>query len=287
MVVPFAPAATDVLARVLGAQLSELFGQPIIVEIFGGACGISAPPSWRSPPDGYQFVLGSAGTHAVIQTLYKHPLYNAMIDFTPLIFLVAHPIALITRKYLPARNLAAFIAYARANLARCNTIARRQLDRPACLCHAERGDWDRCHARSLSRWRAGHPGFAGRPDRLLLRVSTTAIPLITGHQVNAIALLTRTVAKSAALATAHEQALPISTLRSGMPFSCRRTRRRRSCASSTLPPSRRRHTAVRRDCRRSRRCTSAREPLAAYLQRFVESDQKLATAIKSAALAEQ
>jgi tripartite-type tricarboxylate transporter receptor subunit TctC len=120
MVVPFAAGgATDVLARVLGAQLSELLGQQIIVENIGGAGGMTGSARVaKAPPDGYQFVLGSAGTHAANQTLYKHPLYNAMTDFTPVMLVVEQPIALITRKDLPARNLAEFIAYAKTNQAK-------------------------------------------------------------------------------------------------------------------------------------------------------------------------
>jgi tripartite-type tricarboxylate transporter receptor subunit TctC len=72
----------------------------------------------QAPPDGYQFVLGSVGTHAHNQTLYKKPLYNVMTDFTPVILIAEQPLVLIARKDLPANNLQEFIAYAKANQAK-------------------------------------------------------------------------------------------------------------------------------------------------------------------------
>jgi tripartite-type tricarboxylate transporter receptor subunit TctC len=69
-------------------------------------------------PDGYTMVLGSVGTHAQNQTLYKHPLYNVLTDFTPVAYLAITPIAIITRPDLPVNNFKEFIAYAKANQAK-------------------------------------------------------------------------------------------------------------------------------------------------------------------------
>jgi tripartite-type tricarboxylate transporter receptor subunit TctC len=69
-------------------------------------------------PDGYTFVLGSVGTHAQNQSLFKKPLYDAATDFTPVVLIAETPIALITRKTLPPNNLKEFIAYAKANQAK-------------------------------------------------------------------------------------------------------------------------------------------------------------------------
>jgi tripartite-type tricarboxylate transporter receptor subunit TctC len=65
-------------------------------------------------PDGYTVCLGTVGTHAQSQTMYK-PLYNAATDFTPVVLIAEVPIALITRKDLPVNNLKEFIDYAKAN----------------------------------------------------------------------------------------------------------------------------------------------------------------------------
>ena len=82
MVIPFAAGGpTDVLGRVIAARMSDGLGQQVIVENVGGAGGMTGSARVaRAEPDGYQFVLGTVGTHAQGQTLYKHPLYNAVTD---------------------------------------------------------------------------------------------------------------------------------------------------------------------------------------------------------------
>jgi tripartite-type tricarboxylate transporter receptor subunit TctC len=81
----------------------------------GGMIGVLRVAT--AAPDGYQFVIGSAGTHAYTQTLYKNPRYNASTDFAPVMLLSEHPLALVTRKDLPVDNLPQFVAYAKANQA--------------------------------------------------------------------------------------------------------------------------------------------------------------------------
>ncbi len=117
MVVPFAAGGgSDLLGRILAQPLSELLGQPVTVENVGGGGGMTAALRVsRAAPDGYQFVLGTTGTHAQNQTLYKNPLYQAATDFTPVALVAEQPILLITRKDFPADNLIDFIAYVRAN----------------------------------------------------------------------------------------------------------------------------------------------------------------------------
>jgi tripartite-type tricarboxylate transporter receptor subunit TctC len=117
MVVPFAAGGVgDVLGRLLAARLSELLGQQVIIENVGGAGGMAGSARVaNAAPDGYTFVLGSSGTHAQNQLLYKKPLYNAETDFAPVALIVEQPVLLITRKDLPVENLRDFIAYAKAN----------------------------------------------------------------------------------------------------------------------------------------------------------------------------
>jgi len=120
MVVPFAAGSgSDILGRILGPRLAENLGASVIVENVGGAGGmIGAARVMKAAPDGYQFLLATAGTHAVNQTLYKKPLYNAATDFAPVVLVASTPILLVARRDLPADNLAEFIAYAKANQAR-------------------------------------------------------------------------------------------------------------------------------------------------------------------------
>jgi tripartite-type tricarboxylate transporter receptor subunit TctC len=117
MIIPFAAGGpTDLLGRVMAQRMSEVLGQQVIVENVGGAGGMTGSARVaQSPPDGYTFVLGTVGTHAQGQTLYKKPLYNAETDFAPVALIAQVPIVLITRPDLPANDLRTFISYAKAN----------------------------------------------------------------------------------------------------------------------------------------------------------------------------
>ena len=87
-----------------------------MIENVGGAGGMTgANRVAKAAPDGYQFVLGSVGTHAQNQWLYKQPAYNAANDFEPVILVGSTPLLLVTRKDFPANNLQEFIAYAKAH----------------------------------------------------------------------------------------------------------------------------------------------------------------------------
>lgn len=120
MVIPFAAGGpTDILGRLVAARMSEILGQQVIVENINGAGGMTG--SLRvanATPDGYQFVLATVGTHAQGQTLYAHPLYSAVTDFTPVILIAQVPLVLETRKDLPVDNFKDFVAYAKQNQAK-------------------------------------------------------------------------------------------------------------------------------------------------------------------------
>jgi tripartite-type tricarboxylate transporter receptor subunit TctC len=117
MVVPFSTGGPmDAVARIMQSALSDALQQQVIVENIGGAGGmLGAARVARSAPDGYQFVLGNVGTHAVSQTLYKTPFYNSITDFTPVVLIAELSLVLVARKDLPANNLQEFIAYVKAN----------------------------------------------------------------------------------------------------------------------------------------------------------------------------
>jgi tripartite-type tricarboxylate transporter receptor subunit TctC len=120
MVIPFAAGGPqDTIGRIIGQRMGELLGQAVIIENLGGAGGMTGSKRVaEARPDGYTMVLGSVGTHAQNQTLYKHPLYNVVTDFTPVAFLAETPIAIITRPDLPVNNFKEFVAYAKENQAK-------------------------------------------------------------------------------------------------------------------------------------------------------------------------
>ncbi len=117
MIIPFAAGGpTDVLGRIVGARMSELLGQQVVIENVGGAGGMTGSKRVADArPDGYTIGIGTVGTHAQGQTLYKRPLYNSQTDFQPVALLAQVPILLTVRKDLPAKNLQEFVAYAKAN----------------------------------------------------------------------------------------------------------------------------------------------------------------------------
>lgn len=117
MVVPYpAGGPLDTVARILSSRMSDLLGQPIIVENLGGAGGMTGSARVaKAAPDGYQMLMGNSGTHSYNQTLYKKPLYNAATDFEPVGLVAVASKVLVTRKDFPANTLAEFIAYVNAN----------------------------------------------------------------------------------------------------------------------------------------------------------------------------
>jgi tripartite-type tricarboxylate transporter receptor subunit TctC len=116
MVVPFAAGGpTDVVGRIMAQALSDILKQQIVVENVGGAGGmVGAQRVALAQPDGYQVLLGTVGTQAYNQSLYKKPLYDAEKDFTPVILIADQPLVLVVRKDMPVANLKEFTAYAKA-----------------------------------------------------------------------------------------------------------------------------------------------------------------------------
>jgi tripartite-type tricarboxylate transporter receptor subunit TctC len=117
LIVPFSPGGgVDASARVQAQRMSEILGQPIVVENIGAAAGMAGGQRVATAaPDGYTFLVGNTGTHAYNQSLYKKPLYNAASDFQPVGLMTESPRILIARKDLPVNNLQEFIAYAKQN----------------------------------------------------------------------------------------------------------------------------------------------------------------------------
>jgi tripartite-type tricarboxylate transporter receptor subunit TctC len=117
IVVPFsAGGTTDILARVVGQYMSKDLGQPVIVDNRAGAGGnIGAQNVARSAPDGYTLLMGTVGTHAINQSLYKKMPFDPIKDFAPLTRVALVPNLLVANPAQPYKNVKEMIAYAKAN----------------------------------------------------------------------------------------------------------------------------------------------------------------------------
>jgi tripartite-type tricarboxylate transporter receptor subunit TctC len=114
MVVPVAAGGgADMLGRILAGRLSEILGQPVIIENVGNSVA-AANRIAKGVPDGYHFTLGGTAL-AIHPTLYKTPVFNSRTEFAPVALVVEQPFLLVTRLDFPANNLREFIAYTKAN----------------------------------------------------------------------------------------------------------------------------------------------------------------------------
>jgi tripartite-type tricarboxylate transporter receptor subunit TctC len=199
MIIPFAAGGpTDVLGRVMAQRMSELLGHQVIVENVGGAGGMTGSKRVAdAAPDGYTFVLGTVGTHAQSQTIYKKPLYNSATDFTPVALVAEVPIVLITRKDLPVKDLKEFIAYAKANQSKMQygSAGAGSATHLGCVLLNYLIGVDITHVPYRGTGPAMQDLQGGRID-YLCEVVSTAKPQIDGGTVKAIAIMTKEQSKA-------------------------------------------------------------------------------------------
>ncbi|HUL94428.1 MAG TPA: tripartite tricarboxylate transporter substrate binding protein [Usitatibacter sp.] len=189
--VGFAPGGgTDTAARIVAKKLTENIGQSVLVENRAGAGGnIAAQHIATAAPDGYTIHLSSVGPLTVSPAMYKDLPYDVKRDIAPLTMGVVFPNVFVIQPALPAKNLAEFVALAKA--------------RPGELNYASSGVGGAAHlAGELFKQRAGidmvHiPYKGGGPamtDMLGGRVTmypavpSTALPHIESGKLRAIAV---------------------------------------------------------------------------------------------------
>src|SRR3954451_6433780 len=211
MVVPYAAGGTfDVMGRILAARMSEILGQPVIVENTTGAGGIIGVTRLiNAAPDGYTLLLGSTGTHAYNQTIYKKRRYDAINDFTPVALFSEQPMVLEVRNDLPASTIPEFIALLKANAGKMQygSAGTGTTTHLACSLLNSKIGVNVTHVPYRGSAPAANDLIGGQIDYLCGNLGAAA-PLIVGKQVKAIAVLSR--ARSPLmpdLASAHEQGL--------------------------------------------------------------------------------
>jgi tripartite-type tricarboxylate transporter receptor subunit TctC len=114
MVIPFAPGGTtDLLARAVGQQMQETWGQPVIADNRAGANGVVAEEIVaKSAPDGYTLCTVAMG-HAINPLIYAKMPYDGVNDFTPISLLATFAQLVLVHPSLPVKTLQEFIAYAK------------------------------------------------------------------------------------------------------------------------------------------------------------------------------
>ena len=111
----------DAIARVLAEELVKRLKAPIVVDNKAGANGnIGAAAAAATAPDGYHFLFSWAGTLAVNRSLYKNMAFDAQKDFVPILLVADVPNILVINNDLPAKDLAEFTHYAKANPGKLN-----------------------------------------------------------------------------------------------------------------------------------------------------------------------
>ena len=122
MVVPFAAGAgsNDIMARLIAQKLSDSLGQQFVVDNRPGASGIIGTDIVaKAQPDGYTVLMMSL-TFTVNPSLFSKLPYDTVKDFTPVTLVASAPLMLVVHPSLPAKSVAEFIAYAKANPGRLN-----------------------------------------------------------------------------------------------------------------------------------------------------------------------
>jgi len=115
-VVPFTPGGgTDVGTRVVAQRLSQLWGQPVLVENRAGAGGnVGLEAVSRAKPDGYTLLTGNVGTQSINPTLYKKLNYNPDTSFTPISLIAELPFAMVVTPTLPVKTPQDLVALSKA-----------------------------------------------------------------------------------------------------------------------------------------------------------------------------
>lgn len=117
LIVPYSPGdAPDVLARLVGNQLSERLGQPVVVENKPGASGqIGISQVAKSAPDGYTLGLGLVTNLALAPYTFKSIPYDPLKDLAPVALGATNYFALVARPDAPFKTVAEMIQWAKAH----------------------------------------------------------------------------------------------------------------------------------------------------------------------------
>lgn len=141
MLVPWPPGAgTDLMARLVAQRLSEVTGQPVIVDNRSGAGGmIGSDAAAKASPDGYTIIMSNIA-FAFSPALFPKMPYDTLNDFSPISLVATQPYLLVVHPSLPTKSIKELVALAKAKPVRSCT---RRLGLVAEF------TWQRCYLRSV------------------------------------------------------------------------------------------------------------------------------------------
>jgi tripartite-type tricarboxylate transporter receptor subunit TctC len=116
ILVPYAPGGiTDIASRILGAKLTEAWGQQVVVENRPGGNGfIAMTAAAKAAPDGYTLVMATVGDVAINPAMFKEMPYDVERDFAPIAMVSDAPMVLAAHAEAPFKSVADVIAAAKA-----------------------------------------------------------------------------------------------------------------------------------------------------------------------------
>ena len=211
MVVPFAAGGTfDVMGRIIAARMSEILGQQVVVENTTGAGGIiGVNRVINAPADGYTVLLGTVGTHAYNQWIYKKRRYDAINDFTPVTLFSEQPMVLEARKDLAANTIPEFVTLLKTSGGKMQfgSAGAGTTTHLACALLNSVIGVNVTHVPYRGSAPAANDLIGGQIDYLCGNLGAAA-PLIAGKQVKALAVLSKNrTPLMPELASADEQGL--------------------------------------------------------------------------------
>jgi tripartite-type tricarboxylate transporter receptor subunit TctC len=122
IIAPFTPGSpNDVVARLIATPMAAQLGQSVVVDNRpGGGTTIGVKAVMSAEPDGYTLLISNSPTHFISPLVNKSLTYDPLKDFVPIATIASGGLMLVIAPDVPAKTLAEFIAYAKANPGKLN-----------------------------------------------------------------------------------------------------------------------------------------------------------------------
>ena len=189
LIIPYAAGISpDVIGRLIGDKLSQVLGQPVVVDNRAGAGGmIGAEAAAIMPADGYNLFYTVKGVMAIAPHLYLNAKYNPLKDFKAVTQVLIVPHILTATPNAPFNTMAELVEYAKRNPDKIDYASAGIGSQP----HVALEAWARRLGIKLT-----HIPYKTNPSpdvmsgvvSLYLEASTTAIPSILGKRIKALAV---------------------------------------------------------------------------------------------------